>query len=647
MAIQKNNGLPFLYTEDGKKIVGWKNPDDTEAQVPAADYFPFEKFGVKPIGFNYYSLVTEIIYGVSNLATIRPANLNYIRATGANLVRVAFSGFSAADYTTRIHTNGTVPDSVTPANLKPSFVAACDTAMDALAAYGLKAHANIVWGQTTLPGVFSEAVTVAYGSTASKTFGYTKSFAEWFVNRYRNHAAFCFMSIGNEYVTDNAGVTNPTPAQLGTWFAGIARAIKAVKPDCLVTADVSSPPVSLSRTKETLEQAVARFRTLYAGLDAYSIHIYNDDYSFTGHQAAEAISVAQNIYYSPLGYEGVESLMQAYSDMAAADGKPLIVGEFGINEGNEISDPANTTWVNIRKKWRLFSAVAPYADCSLVWNVQDTVQAGTAGNQNIWCIDPASSTNRPTDFSLIASAFNVGRVSKRGVGGGLSGRKRQQAPAVALRMDGRTAGQHLRFTTTSAHASSSGYSIAFWVRLDALLNNAETMMDFRGAGNVSGFILLALLVSNAKSFYIDGRYASGSAGNTNNTLPDFELKDWNHICYNTVTKVINGTTVYYIEIWLNGVYWQSVNATAGLAAIPNGTVVYPFGNSANGVPMRMQDIALFPSGLLPNEIWAHMRGETNARALTHIRAFEDGTFSDISKNAVALTSSQVTVTVEK
>lgn len=642
---QINNG-PFLSDDEGRKLVGWKNPDGTDTLVPVTN-FGFAGLKIKPVGFNYYSLLTEILYGVANLSTIRPANLNYIRNTGANLVRVAFSGFTASDYTTRIHSTGTMPESVSTSNLKSTFISACDTVMDSLALYGLKCHLNIAWGQPTIPGAFLETEPMAYSTTTSRTFKYTASYAEWVVNRYKDHPAFGFVSIGNEWVTDSTGVSHPTPAQLGAWYAGIAKAIKLIKQDCLVTADVSSPSISLSRTKETIDQAVTRFRTIYDGLDMYSLHMYNDDYGFTGHCSAEGVSVAQNIYYSPLGYEGMESLMQCYADMAEADGKPLIIGEFGINEDNETSDPAVPTWVNIRKKWRMMNAVVPYASCSLLWNVQDSVQASTAGNQSIWCIDPASTTNRPTDFTLVATSFNRGVCTKRGYGGGLPSRKRQQAPQYAVRMNGRSAGQNMRFTSTAAHASSGGYSVAFWIRLDQLLNNAETLMDLRGAGNTSGFIILGLLAANNQSFYFEGRYASGSAGNTNNTLPDFALNDWNHICYNTATRVINGVTVYFTEIWLNGIYWHSVNATAGVASIPIGTTCYIFGNASNGVPMRMQDIAIFPSLMTPQEIWAHMNGEFNNRCITHIRGYEDGTFLDISKNAVTLTSSLVTVTVEK
>lgn len=632
---QVNNG-PFLTDDEGRKIEGFKNPDGTD-YVLADEIIALARYkNIRPVGFNYYSLMSEIAYGVSNLATIRPANLQYIVSCGANLVRVQFGVYDGPSMLTRMHNTATVPLTVSDSNLMPSFIAACDTAMNSLGEYGLFCHANIVWGQNTVSGMFSEsqAASVLPGS---KTREYTISFCEWFCNRYKNHPAFLHLSIGNEYVTDETATTAPTTAQLGEFFSAVALSAKRVSKKILVTADISSPAISLVRTKPTIEQTIDKFRTLFAGLDFYCLHIYNEDYSFTGHCAAESVGVANNAIYSPLGYEGVESLMQAYSDMAKADSKMLIIGEFGVNEDNESSDPANTHY-DTKKKRRFFKSVIPYATASLVWNVQDTAQAATAGNQSIWCIDPAITTNnRKADHLVIAKAYNYGKQTGANVGGGNPSRKYGISPKFSIRIPNRTAGYNVRMTSTAAHSSSSGYSLAVWIKLDALLNNGETLMDLRGAGNLSGFIFLALLQANAKSFYMDGRYASGSAGNTLNTLPDFELGDWNHIVINTVSRLINAISVSYAEIWLNGVYWQTVNMTAALATIPVGTTLYVMGNSANGVPMRMQDISVFPSALSNAEVWAHMVGEVSQRELIHIRAQPDGTVTDVSKNAIALT----------
>ena len=605
----------------------------------------FDRVGARPVGFNYYSLMNEQINGASNIPTIRQANLEYIKSTGANLVRVAFAPFSAAEYLTRVHNSVTMPLSVSDDNLRESFKLACDTAMNSLGSYGLKAVACVLWGQDHIPSVFSETNVAAYGDLQSKTSVYARSFVHWFCKRYFGHPAFSILSFGNEYVTDDSGVTQPTPAQLSAWFSSMSLEAKSIDSLTVATADISSPPISLVRTKDNIEVIVERMRELFSGLDCYNIHMYGDNYAFTGHQTAE-IGDVNNIYYSTLGYEGVESLMRCYRDMADADGKPIIVGEFGVSEVNEKSDQTDATWFNSRKKQRMFKAVVNYSDCALVWNVQDTVQASFAGDQSNWCIDVNGATKRAEQFKSLAIGFNSCRLNSRGVGGGLTGRKRSKAPTVSAQCKDRTAGSNLKLVSTAAHASSSGYSVATWFRLDSALNNAETIFDFRGVGNLSGFLVLALLQANAKSFYSDSRYASGSAGNTNNTIPDLNLGEWNHITINMCGMVINGVPKYFNELYVNGIYWQSIAATALPASIPAGTTCYVLGNAANGVPMRIQDFCVTAGRMTNEDIWTHMNGVVPHKSLLHIRAFDDGVIMDISKNAVSLVNTNIITSIE-
>ncbi len=606
----------------------------------------FDAMKIKPIGFNYYSLFTDMMYNISGTATSRAANLAYIVATGANLVRVAVSGFSVSDYTTRIHNfGGLMPQTVSDANLTAKFRADCDTMMGLLSANNLGGHICLPWAQSTIASAFGESNAVAYGSLTSQTAIYSLSFVTWFCARYKNHPALKLISFYNEPVTDAAGVTGPTVAQFSAFLAALAAAARAAKPDILTTSDFTAPVLDLAKTRETIEQSVARYRQLFAGLDVYNLHVYADGYNWVGHNSLD-LGTAPNIYYSGLGYEGTEALMQAYDAMARSDNKPLIIGEFGVNTDNEADDPGgpNAVHVSDRKKWRLARAVVPYADSSLIWNVQQT--AGAPSNQAVWLIDPASTTSRAAQFSAIATAFNNAKPARRQTGGAVAALKSQQRPRFAMRCPNRSAGYNVRFTTTAAHGSTTGYSLALWVNLTAQLNNAEVLADFRGSGNTSGLVLIANLVANNQGFYTDSRYASGSAGASNNILPDVLLNDWNHVTFMHRFMNVNGTNVYATEVWLNGTYWLSMAANALPATIPTGTTAYVVGNSGNGVPAKMQDVALYPGAMSPDEVWAHMRGEVSARSLLHVRAQEDGTFADVSKNAVALTVSGVVLSYE-
>jgi len=606
----------------------------------------FDAMKIKPVGFDYYSLFTDMMYNISGTATTRAANLAYIAATGANLVRVALSGFSASDYTTRIHNfGGLMPDTVQDSNLTAKFISDADAMMGFLAAYNLGGLICAPWAQSTIATAFGETNAVAYGSTTSKTAIYSQSFVSWICTRYKNHPALKLISFYNEPVTDSTGVTGPTVPQFAAFLTALAAAAKAAKPDILTTSDLTAPIIDLAKTRETIEQSVARYRQIFAGLDVYNLHIYADGYNWMGHNSLD-LAAAPNIYYSGLGYEGTEALMQAYDAMARADNKPLIAGEFGVTTDNEADDPGgpNAVHVSDKKKWRLARSVVPYTDAALFWNVQQT--AGAPGNQTIWLIDPGSTTSRAAQFAAIATAFNNGKPAARRIGGAVASQRSQQRPRFAMRCPNRSAGYNVRFTTTAAHGSATGYSLALWVNLTGQLNNAEVLVDFRGSGNTSGLVMIANLVANTQGFYTDSRYASGSAGASNNILPDVALSEWNHVVFMHRSLNVNGTTVYATEVWLNGTYWLSIAATALPATIPTGTTAYVVGNSGNGVPAKMQDVALYPGAMSPEEIWAHMRGDVSARSLLHVRALEDGTFADVSKNAVALTVSGVVMSYE-
>lgn len=587
---------------------------------------------LKPFGFNYYSLIMEVLWGQSGQ---RSSNLNYIASTGANLVRIALGGFSASDYITKVHNSGSMPRLVSDSNLNPTYVAACDSAMDALSSRGLKAIVCGPWSQDAIPTAFGLSNASEYASTSSSTSLYVKSFVQWWATRYKKHPAYAIHSIFNEPVVDESGVSNPTSSQLGTWLSFVASSARLIKSDLLVTTDLTSPATNLLNTREGIEEVVARYRVIFSGLDVYNLHIYGDAYGWVGHNSTD-YGLMPNIYYSNAGYEGASALAQAYVDMARADGKPLIFGEFGVSTSNEADDPLgeNAAFVNNRKKWRLSKALVPRADVSLVWNVQQVT--GSPSNQDTWLIDPVARPTRASQFAAIASAFNNSKPTYTPAGCALSARRALVRPTVSMRCNNRSSGYNIKLTTTSGYSSSVGYSVAFWMNLSTTLNNAEIIFDLRGTGNVSGLVGLANLVSGARGFYTDGRYASGSSGATYSALPDLNIGEWNHFAIMHNSIVINGTTIYRSEIWINGLYWLTVSAPAAPGSIPSGVVVYPFGNSSNGVPLRMQDFSLFKT-MTAEDVWGHIRGDIHPQALIHIRAFDNGDILDMSKNSASLT----------
>lgn len=583
----------------------------------------------KPVGFNYYSLVYEILLStIAATETTRNAQLAYIQGTGANMVRIALPCFSSAEYLTLVHLTSSMPLTMTTENLKPSYIAALDAAFDAAEAYGLKLHICDSWGQSFLPIALGETLATGYDSTTTKTAAYMESAAFWLFSNYASHPAFGAYSIGNEYATDAAGTTGPTPAQLGAFFTFIADTCRSVDPSKIITADLMPPAASLLNTKTTPDTTAATFSTLYEGLDAWCIHFYSDSFNFVGRSAAEAAGGFPNTNATTLGYEGAPALVEAYRAMADAQGKPFIVGEFGVSTSNE-ADGTST------KKARFLRAVSAYADYAMWWNVQDATLASAAG-QTIWYITPG--TTRGTTFSDLTTQANRFKPERTRKAGGVMSLRKQLQPTQSMTST-RSVGAFCSVTATAAQGATN-YGVGFWLKLNATLTAFEFFADFRDGGNTAGFALVGDSGAGT-GVYAEFRGASGNAGNTSSEFPTLVVGEWNHFWVNW--EACNASTV--ITMWLNGLYWEQKVTTSALAAIPN-TTVCEFLGQTSGAPVAMQDLAICANAS-PEDIWKHMRGEVLPQSLLHVRALPNGSIVDLGVSRLTVTvGSGVTVVNE-
>lgn len=580
-----------------------------------------EMLAPRPVGFNYYSLVYEILINSASGIASRSTVLDYVVSCGANIVRIALPVFSSAQYLSLVHSTATMPSTMTDANLRSSYVAAIDTAMDALAARGLKAHVCDGWGQDFLPTALGETRAQGYGSTTSATAVYSRSAAQWFFNRYRQHAAFGVYSLGNEYVTDPAGITGPTDAQLGAWFTSVANAARQIDQTKIITSDALFLAASNSATRTTLDQYATTLRTWFAGLDAYCVHIYGNGFNYVGAQVLEDAAFP-NSSSTDLGWEGAPSLLEALRGIADADKKPLIIGEFGIPTDEEADDKSD-------KKMRCIRPMVQFADYSLLWNVQDATLANSIPNQVKWYIAP--STTRATTFQSLVSYVNTGMPQQIRLAGGTKGLRNQLQPRYAFKAS-RTSDATVKFTSASVHQNSNGYSLLMWLRLDAPLNSNEFIIGFNGA-NTSGIAVVANAVANAQGFYFETRAAGGSQGNTPNMLPDVALGEWNHVAF--TSEGVNGSAA--IRMYLNGLYFRTITCSGPPTAIATGANMFIGGGNTNiGIPASYQDICLGTS-ITPQDVWDHMQGKILPQSLLHVRARANRSATDLSKNGVAIT----------
>lgn len=580
--------------------------------------------GAKPVGFNYYSLVYEALLGIANNSTNRVSQLAYIQSTGANIIRIALPCFSAAEYLSRVHSTTTMPATMTDENLRASYIATLDAAFDQVAALGLKLHISDFWIQSTLPTALGETVGTAYSSTSTLTVVYMKSAAEWLIKRYGKHPAFGVYSIGNEWITDASGVSAPTPVQLGNVFSLISDTIHNVNQSIPVTADISGLGSNVLKTRLTPEQHAVDLRILFAKLDALCIHLYNENFNFVGRIAADNASFP-NTNATTLGYEGAASIIEAYASIADAMDKPLILGEFGVSTANE-SDALSF------KKRKFLRAITPFAAYAMWWNVQDSVVASTSG-QATWQIQP--STTRGNTFSALTLEANNSKPKIRRIAGATKALRESIRPTNCLTTT-RTVGAVCSVTSTATQ-STSNLAFACWLRLNATLTAFESLVDFRGASNFNGFVLIGDSVA-ATSVYGEFRAAAGGAGNTSGSLPNLVVGEWNHIAI--TWEALNASTA--ITIWVNGLFWKTLSTSGTFGPIPAATVLEILG-STSGCPISMQDVTLCPS-MSSEDVWSHMRGELLPHAVLHIRALPNGNILDLGPNKLSVTiGSGVTV----
>ena len=613
-----NNYAEYTYDSNGN-VVGLNNLGN----LVKSPYDKMAKLGAKPIGFNFYSAVYGILIGESSGATIRSELLAYVISCNANIIRIALPCFSSGQYLTLVHNTASVPSTVSTATYRNTYISAIDTVFNECAALGIKIHVCNSWGPNYLPAAFSvpETTLDAYSSTTTQTAVYMRSEAEWFITNYGNHSAFGLYSIGNEYQWSHTDPLYNTPEQFGSFFGFIADAIHAINPSILVTTDLGfNFPLAWNNARHSMDTLASKYKTIFAGLDAYCFHIYSSELGM-GRCVGDNATYANTSSFTSGGYEGVLSMMEGIKSIADAEGKPLIIGEFGIDTATE-PDAANL------KKHRFFKAIAEYSDYALLWNLQDSVIAAASG-QSTWYI--RNGTTRGNTFAELVTMFNLSKPNQKQLAGVTKSLKNKIKPRVCIKSDGSATGI-VSIASSLGLSTITSQSVMFWLRLDVALGSGEAILDFRKADTFGGFYVLGE-ASATTSIYVDFRTGAGSHANTSGQFPNLVVGEWNHIAFvNDTVSVLHPITV-----WLNGQYWKTVSTSGTLAAIPDATPIEMLGTAGNGTICSMQDITLCES-VTPEDIWAHMRGELLPQALIHVRGYANGI-----KNLVNTPSNPITI----
>lgn len=572
----------------------------------------FANLNTPPVGVNAFQLIYDILQGKPQY---NEGLLDWIASVGVKVVRIMWPVFSTADYAEHVWANGPTTN-VTNASLKPSFIAACDKVFNDAAARGLKLWVSIFWTQSALPGVFNETLAQAYGSLNSRTVKCMESFTEWFTRRYAPHPGLGVYSFGNEWRTDDAGVTHPTPAQLGAVFTYLANGIRAIDPTRMITSNLEGPIVQTNQTRENLAIWAARYKLIFEGLDAWTLHLYDSTTNYIGRNKLFN-SAFQALDANTSGYEGIAALASCLRASAASANKMFVVGECGTSMTMEAS-------TKVVKKDRMMRGLTAHCDLTMIWNVQTVYTA--AANQLDWYLEPG--TARANVYAALIRKYNQTRTARSDIAGGTLGLTEQKRPRVCWTPARTTANSFVTATSNTLLAAATRYAVMFWGRSNATSGFAafEIVADLRLSTQPYGMTILGDSTANT-SLYAAFSGATGSAGNTGAGLPYLVAGEWHHYAF--IWALINGTPA--IEFYVDGIYWGAVLASPSIvpAAIPNGTAL-KLGGSTVGGPMSLQDFAVYQSAD-SDEVLRHLNGGISPSVLMHIRALSDGTISDFSK----------------
>ena len=577
---------------------------------------------IQPVGFNSYDLVRRKLM---DPAYDQFKILDWVQTSGGNLIRVMWPpAFDASNYTLYVFQNGVPPASrgeLTDGDFRSDFLATADALFNAAASRGLQFLLCIGWSAQGVADIFGETAAVAL-TVGSQSHEFMGRLVRWTARRYGAHPAYAAVSFVNEpQWFELSGVGWPTAAALGAYMTSLADQHRAISSAQFVTSHLVYLTMVISAARITHDSEFARLEALTQGLDVIGIHVYTKGPSQAGFSFSGATSGLTPGTSNNLGFEGFGSLACSLRSLTDRLNKPLMWCETGVPNDVE----ADTARV---KKDRALSELLRYSRVALLWDVADL--SSPQANQIVWQIRPG--TTRGDTFLAVAQDYNRGRVAELAPiikGAGTRSLRRALQPKSFFSST-RSAGATVSCVSTGAMTSAT-QAVAFWVRRDAALTNFEAFIDCRGSGNLSGFVALEGAVAGTDPMFLEFRGAAGGAGNVAGLLPPMAIGEWLHLC--VVRRTISGSA--FLEIWINGQYWNAIAAASTYVGIPATTTLRFCGGATNGAPVSLQDVCFAPF-MSPEDIWAHMRGEPVPLAQLHLRAIGD-TVLDVSRGATAVT----------
>lgn len=557
----------------------------------------------RSIGFNAYDLLAAKLDG--NSTGDNSAVLDYAVSCGAKIVRVMYPVYDATKWTTQVF-QGSIPGrDFIESDFQQSFLSASDVLFQEFTARGLLMHACLFWHRANTATACGETEATAFTSTTTMTAIFMQRFTRWFVGRYSMSSAFGVISFGNEWnptELDSGSVV--TAAQLGSVFKSVSDAAKSVDKNVITTANQIAIPIESTAVRVTLDQGIGLFTTIFAGLDAWCLHIYAVS-GYVGRNAAYSGVATGVLASNNYGYEYSRALVASLSDAARSRGKLFVVGETGMNNV-QVSD------TDLVKRRRFLQALSEYSDYTLVWNLQPTARAALSSGQLPICIEPG--TSRASSWQSVVTSLNgscLRNPTLRGIGN--SSLLDRYSPSKCF-TSSRVTNGHVSIPSPVA-VGSGGYAVAMWMRFNATQQNADQYVHFRDAGDNTGFV--AISTSTVGSLYGSFKSAGTLLGNSSGLLPNIAVGSWFHIAWSYVPG-----TPFVIDLFLNGMFWGTFLLTADSVDIAAGSsfVAAASAVAGTGCPVSFQDVTVWQRAIGIEDVMQHAQGDVSPEAAIHLRA---------------------------
>jgi len=572
------------------------------------------------VSFNAFDLLNSRLQGY--FAGDNSSELQYIKDAGGLYVRVMYPVFSSAQWTTQVFASGIPSRDFVDSDFRATFLQYSDELFADFEEYGLLMNPCLFWGAEQTTGALGE--TVATGFLAgSATRAFMVRFTKWFGARYGNHPALGFVSFGNEWYPSELSASSPNSAAvLASCYAELSDALSVSAPGVLRTADSVYPVADDSAARNTIDFMIGVYAEMFTPLDAWNLHIYTNFYNYVGRDSVydSSVDVAPD---NDFGYEFLDTSVAAFAAAAHARGKLFIVGEIGVNLTQEAATDS-------KKQERFYSSAAKYADLTMIWNVQPEDRATVPGSSQTQ-IYIAPGTPRGDINKKLVRDLNHSIRGSYPVGIADDGARDLASPKAWVTTS-TTAASNVVAPVKSA-VGAAAFSIMGWFRANEVLADFAQIFRFRTATD-DGVSLIASSVDNAVYF---SAKAGGTAIFSTSGLHKLTVPGkWNHVAFGYIPGTPN-----LVDLFIDGVYWTTLQASAAMDTLPiDTTFVLGDDNTATGLTganASHQDWAILPGRITSQRIFDHASGKVAPESILHLRVLKGGPIMDLSRSASIVT----------